>query len=542
MPRVFVHRLLGLLLLACFPITLSNVAAAPNATITVNPEVTHQTMKGWEAVANAFYDPAVFPIPLTPATMDQIYHRAVNEIGINRIRLEVRSGAETDQDYYAQYKNGTLPYAQWRCRRYATVNDNSDPNNLNLSRFFFTEMDDLIDNIAIPMRQKMQARGEQLYVNLNYVSFVAQITEPGCPAGLQYNHDDSPQEYAEFMLALFNHMQSKYGFVPNAIEVILEPDNTPFWRGKQIGDAIVASAQKLAAAGFTPKFIAPSNTDMGGTLSYFDALAAQVPQALQYMSEISYHRYSGVSDSTLQSIASRGVQYNLGTAMLEWWSDASGYQTLHKDVKMGKNSAWQQDVIAAGSGLSRALINVDNSNPNNPIITVAPMTRYTRHYYEFVRRGAVRVDAQSSSGSYDPLAFRNADGKHVVVVIANSSGEFAVNGLPAGTYGVKYTSLTNSSQFNISAPDVTIGTGQTLLTTLPFSALVTVYAKNAGATVSCDVNTDGSVNVVDVQLVVNQALALAPCTADLDGSGGCDIVDVQRVIQTALGAACRIGP
>jgi len=55
---------------------------------------------------------------------------------------------------------------------------------------------------------------------------------------------------------------------------------------------------------------------------------------------------------------------------------------------------------------------------------------------------------------------------------------------------------------------------------------------------ACDVNQDGVVNIVDVQLIVNQALGLSPCTAvNIDGS--CDIGAVQRVINAALGQPCN---
>ena len=55
----------------------------------------------------------------------------------------------------------------------------------------------------------------------------------------------------------------------------------------------------------------------------------------------------------------------------------------------------------------------------------------------------------------------------------------------------------------------------------------------------CDLNADGLVNVIDVQLGVNQALGISACTtADLDANGQCNIVDVQRLINAALGGAC----
>jgi len=51
----------------------------------------------------------------------------------------------------------------------------------------------------------------------------------------------------------------------------------------------------------------------------------------------------------------------------------------------------------------------------------------------------------------------------------------------------------------------------------------------------CDVNCDGVVNVVDVQLEVNMALGISSC-ANPDGQ--CTVVQVQRVVNAALGGQC----
>lgn len=62
-------------------------------------------------------------------------------------------------------------------------------------------------------------------------------------------------------------------------------------------------------------------------------------------------------------------------------------------------------------------------------------------------------------------------------------------------------------------------------------------------TPTCDLNGDGRVDTLDVQLAINQSLGVSACTnGDLDKSGRCDVVDVQRVVNAALGGACRIGP
>jgi len=58
---------------------------------------------------------------------------------------------------------------------------------------------------------------------------------------------------------------------------------------------------------------------------------------------------------------------------------------------------------------------------------------------------------------------------------------------------------------------------------------------------ACDLNQDGVVDFLDVQLANNMALGLVPCTADVAGPGVCNVVMVQRVTNAALGGACVAG-
>jgi hypothetical protein len=71
-------------------------------------------------------------------------------------------------------------------------------------------------------------------------------------------------------------------------------------------------------------------------------------------------------------------------------------------------------------------------------------------------------------------------------------------------------------------------------------ALLAVVPQPGWSQNACDLNVDGTVNVVDVQLATNMTLGLIPCTAAINGPGVCNIVVVQRVINTALGATCVV--
>ncbi len=51
----------------------------------------------------------------------------------------------------------------------------------------------------------------------------------------------------------------------------------------------------------------------------------------------------------------------------------------------------------------------------------------------------------------------------------------------------------------------------------------------------CDINNDGSISILDVQLEVNMALGSASCT---NPSGQCTVTQVQRVVNASLGGQC----
>jgi hypothetical protein len=63
----------------------------------------------------------------------------------------------------------------------------------------------------------------------------------------------------------------------------------------------------------------------------------------------------------------------------------------------------------------------------------------------------------------------------------------------------------------------------------------------AQAANACDLNRDGVVNVLDIQLAVNMALGVAPCTANVVGAGVCNIVVIQRITNAVLSGTCATG-
>jgi hypothetical protein len=439
--------------------------------VVIDAGTVYQQITGWEAAAwtGQWSCGGGYPTSLYDRYAPEVFDGAV-DLGINRLRLELRAGAERPTDLFPGFTAGTVEYDDWRATWYDAVNDNGSASSINPAGFQFSEMDLAIERVVQPLRQRLAARGEALYVNLNFIDFRRNTS---------FEHHVEPEEYAELILAAFQHIRSRWGWVPDAVEIILEPDNgSPDWTGAQIGSAIVATGNRLKAAGFSPDFIAPSGASAIWTRSVINQVVA-VPGALQYLSELSYHRYS-VSAEAIAGIADLAAQSGVRTSMLE--HIGSGHEDLHEDLELGRISAWQQFALAgcaAGDPGGRHFL-VDASNPANPTVTLASRSHFLRQYFRWVRAGAVRVGATSSIAALHPLAFINADGGYVVVVKTDGARDFTIGGLPAGEYGVAYTTGPNETspqQSGVELAPVTIGAGEALSTGIPGRGVITIYAK-----------------------------------------------------------------
>jgi hypothetical protein len=431
------------------------------AFIEVHPQVTYQTMLGWEGqaqIGEVECNPTSFPL-----YKQEVVERLVNELGVNRVRIEIRPGHENPVDFYEAFKVHRLESIYYRAVN-ESVNDNNDPRVVNPAGFHFTELDHKEETILKPMRTLLAARGERLYINLTYVDFGAAAWEQA----------SDMEEYAELIHTAFIHLRDRYGWVPDAVEISLEPDNSRIWNnGQVIGRAMVAAGDRLKASGFRPAFIAPSTTNMTTAIQYFDQMIT-VPRVREYLTDIAYHRYSGVLLESLGNIVNRASQYGLRTAMLE--HGGSGHEDLHEDLKIGMNSAWQQFALAFCGTTDNGGVyyRIEVTTPTSPKVITNSRTRYLRQYFSFVRLNAVRVGATSGNTVLDPLAFRNTNNKLVVVIKASAGAPVQLRRLPAGTYGVTFTTAT---QTFASLPDVAVSTAGLLQVTMPAAGVMTIHQR-----------------------------------------------------------------
>lgn len=423
------------MLLKCLPaaigILLLGCQAPGPARVMVDTTGQYQTMTGWEATAWAGQERADYG-----RYRDTLMGLAAHELGINRLRLEVRSGVEHRRDYWTEGQAGRLTGDDYRCARYETLNDNDDPRSIDSSGFQFTELDNTVERIVLPLQGELAARGGRLSVNMNYVSFFRQ-----CPRDRRYDHIDA-DEYAEFVLATLLHLRGKYGLVPDTWEVILEPDNTDGWSSSVIGRAIVATQARLSTNGFAIRFIAPSTTAAEAAPRYYDGIRA-VPGAAEHIGELAYHRYRWVTEGMLREIGARGRAHRVQTAMLE--QIGADVDALLDDLTIANVSAWSQFALASmGEEDTGAAYYAVVPAGSRFVVREQSRTPFLRQVFSAATLGAVRIGATSDASGVRAVAFRNPDHGVGVAVRTSTARTVLVDGVPPGRYAVTFATRDSS--------------------------------------------------------------------------------------------------
>ncbi len=403
-------------------------AKAAGADIRVDPSKRFQTIEGWEVTLRGWeqdkiadrYDPTWLE------NSEEAAARLVDDAGVNRVRLEVRSAAESKDDSWSRFAEGTDAYSAWAKVRYRNVNDNDDPFAINPAGFHWSELDAKVENFVVPMQSWLAARGERLYVNFCVVDF-----KKGGPGELDLAAE--PEEYAELVLASFEHLKAKYGLTPNSLEIMLEPENAEGWSADRLGPAIVAAKRRLGAAGFAPKIVAPSTVDASHAVRYFET-ARKSGAAIDVLS---YHSYDRPSDGVRRAIAATARKAGASTAMLEHLN--AGVREFHRDMTEANVSAWQQWAMVGLRDDGDYLLVADLSKPAGKRIRLGERAQSLSQIWRHVRIGDVRVEASSAAQGLRPLAFARPDGSIALAIIADAPRDISIEGMPAGDYKIEIT-------------------------------------------------------------------------------------------------------
>jgi hypothetical protein len=448
--------------------------------VLVNPAVTYQTMIGWDFNSQMGYgnesDAQDGPWNIFKTALIDL---VADDLGVNSLTITAQPCQEHTEDLFTRRRTGLITTQYFKDHANASINDNGNANSINSGGFIWAGLDFELDRVVVPMRAKLAALGETLHLKLTYTAFTnGNLLDIG-----DANVHTTAAEYAEFMEALFIHMDGSYGFVPDAIDLILEPDNSTLWAanaGTLIGNCAKEAGDRLATHNWHPIFIGPSVTNAGNAETYLTNMLA-VSGASAYVTLGSYHRYAGTASIASFVTYAQGQGKQVG--MSEWMP--SDINTLWEDLGTYSNSIWQQLGCAYQFTTQAAIDAQDDVNAGNlfyiltldpdvPVIQWGKRTPPFRQVFRYVRRGAVRVGVTSTNGAVSPLAFRNTNGRYAVCCKTTGSASWTVGGMPAGTYGVTYSAILGASTQTV-LPSQTIAAGQPLAVSVPAAAVLTVF-------------------------------------------------------------------
>lgn len=438
-------------------------AEAPRASvIVVDADTRYQTIDGWAYMPRMWEEDKPnnrFDGSFEPYT-GAVARFLVEDVGLNAVRVEIQSGMENPNNGWGEFYSGRMPHRDFENQRFEKFNDNDDPYVENPDGFQFQQFDWRLETMVLPVKRALNARGETLYVNVNFTDFAwSERIRQGT-----LSHARQPEEYAEFVLVYFKRLRDKYGIIPDSLELILEPDNTRDWRGSEIAHALLAVRKRLAENGFRPEFVATSAASTQNSVKYFEAFLT-VPGAVGQLDTLSYHRY-GERVEDVRKLRAYADQYGLKTAMLE--KLGVGIDVLLEDLLVGGVSAWQQWAIDG-------YVNVDrDSSPASPELTMTDTARELSSVFCFVRRGAVRIAASSDNPHQKTVAFLNRDNSAVLVVRdVAAGGPLTLRGLPPGRFAVRFVGDADATIRHFD-PVETTPSGE-LVTSMPGAGIMTLY-------------------------------------------------------------------
>ena len=130
----------------------SFAARAAAESVTIDSLTVYQTMTGWEVTGRAWEIDKVNNRfnPSWKQYGELVMDKLVNELGINRVRLEIRSGFENPDGLLDAVRVRSDDVYGVEDHSYEKINDNGDPAVANPTGFQFAEFDYYVESRLLP--------------------------------------------------------------------------------------------------------------------------------------------------------------------------------------------------------------------------------------------------------------------------------------------------------------------------------------------------------------------------------------------------------
>ena len=405
----------------------------------------------------------------------------VNVLGLTDIRINLAAGVESDADHYLTAWNTGGPESIWNQQAWAAKDTDT---------FYWSSIDKVVDLIVNPLRGLITARGETPYILLASHGG----TNWGNPAF--YDSTIERQKMADRIVQAYIHLWTTYGWIPDAVSPVNEPDAMSEWTTAEYADLIYKIGTSLDAnkttfgqgGGWTASIIMPDVAYQGPNFAtWFDATWNYLPGSgypnRVWMTAAGFHVYDATRPNwTFTALNNRLSANNLPAYMAEYTGlTASLAHRVLKDAPetiMLHRFALKDWFEITGGGTG---------------VELSAAAKLFRNYSYYVRPGAQRKavahSSEATTAGYDGIPWVKPNGRITVIVrTPSAAGDFWIDGLPAGTYGVNYglgvdtdqtsnSNTTTISAWNQNLADVVLTAGSALKVSTTGVGVYTVYQK-----------------------------------------------------------------
>ena len=408
--------------------------------VTVRPDQTYQTIEGFGSCIIDFTDPPAFYADST------MYDRIVDDLGLTMLRMSIPQELEA-------------------------VNDDNDPNHFEWKNFNMHFMER-----RMRFAQALKRRGVTRFIAATWSPPEFTKTHRATVQG-GHLRADMYDEYAENMAAFIIAAKQNYGIDISSISIqnellFIEPYKSCIYNPQQVREAVRALMRKFKREGITTKIHLPEDMLFAGRMLNSIRPTMADPETRTFSGHFATHRqeeFAGV-----QKWHEATKQYGRQT----WMTETSGHdQTWTGALKMandmhdylvgGNMSAWFYWQIAEPHSVFALM----DSTRTSPKYFAA------KHFYRYVRPGAVRVESESTHPDVLVSAFRHHTDGTLTMVLINRSDSLQTAQLAIG--GAKNPAtyqVFRSTQTEGCAPVGTFSLSQPMLT-LPPRSIVTVFGQ-----------------------------------------------------------------
>ena len=467
-------------------------ANAAVITVDADTDIGHPFV-GWSASAQIAHQPWTAAYSEFADYGPMVLDALVNELGITDIRLQGSAGIENDADYYRQAEDAADERI-WSQNNWA---------GRDTGVYYMSSIDAAVSRVVNPMRARITARGETPHVVLHF-------NGGGNGGNLDfYDGTADRQKIPETILAIHQHLWTAYGWIPDAVEPINEPNMAAAWTTGEYADIVYRVGTTLEVnkgtfgqgAGWRPTINGASISTVSSKPAWFDAVWDYDPDEdgsypnRRWLAAIAWHPYdSGRPNWYFGALNTRLAN----TGLASWMSEYTGLTAalVHKIlVAVPETVRFQRFAAAYTDGQDdthNGSLFVIGRGINLPLGSVhwAEATKLLRNYMKYVRPRAQRkgVTHTAAATFCNGIPWLNPNGKLVVVVNTTGPGVFWLDCLPAGTYGINYglgtdtdqaltTNSSDVSAWNQDLADSFVSAGSALKLISDGAGVYTVYQK-----------------------------------------------------------------